>query len=115
MENVFLGGAEDFKGPPPVLPPFPRAGPSKSPKRLGSALGRPIPAVVAVDGADDDQLLPKMSPAMEVLLDRLDLAAAVAEGAGWWVQEGLLVAREEAAGVAGREPAVEDEKPPTAV
>ena len=61
----------------------PSAEPTRSLKRLGLlAWGIPSPE----EGAEEDQLRPKMSPTMEV---GPDPAAAVAAGDGWWVQDVL--------------------------
>lgn len=78
---LFVDGAEFFNGtlPPPLL--FcPSAEFTKSPNKLGFFSTIAMPE----DGAEEDQLLPKMSPTMEVGW----LGAAA--GGGWWVQDGLF-------------------------
>lgn len=87
MEKAFLGAVALRGALPAAERPWPRADPTRSPKRLGFLSG--IPRRVEV-GAAEAQLLPKMSPAMEGGgLARPDLGAAEAAAVGWWVHEGL--------------------------
>lgn len=77
-----LSGALDWARDEP-----PSAEPRRSLKRLGLlACGMPSPE----DGAAEDQLLPKMSPTMEVGPDP-GAGAFAAAGDGWWVQAGLAL------------------------
>lgn len=88
MENelLFEAGVALFKGTLVlvlILPP-PIAELTKSPNRLGFLLTTPI-GVLETDGTVEAQLLPKISPTMEVGAFR-----GVWAGAGWWVHEVLL-------------------------
>lgn len=95
-------GVAFFNGtlPLPPLPcPPPKAELTKSPNKFVSFFAIPIPnpdPKEPVDVDDDDQLLPKMSPTIDVGPPRdaapADCAGpgAPAPAAGWWVHEGLL-------------------------
>lgn len=110
MEKAFLGAA-DFKGTLlDPLRPWPRADPTRSPKRFGSDFGIPIPEEAERGGAADAHVLPKISPTMETgAFARLpDLAAPVItegaagvhEGRDGWCDQAGAVGLEAAAGVA---------------